>query len=236
MSAVTVVIPHYFSAREPHLARIVSDLMAGTLTPVEVVIWNNDTTSRLPTVRDRPGVRILGALENCGAQARFIAVPHVTTDLILFLDNDVTVYPETVANLVRWHSALGPRAIVTLEGRQSVTTTCHYRQWTKLRGRHLAQPLAITLSLGRGELLSRQVALELIEAFPFGPRGEMDDLQWSACAAQAGVPIYVVPAQAGMSDLEDLPRFSTGISKSPDYYGARDRTIAEIRTRLAVWT
>lgn len=68
MADVSVVIPHYFAAREPNLRLIVDAFMEGSVAPAEVIVWCNT-----PLVHPLPGASIITAHRNVGAQARFLA-------------------------------------------------------------------------------------------------------------------------------------------------------------------
>jgi len=227
MSAVSVVIPHYFAERAPHLRRIATDLWRSSVQPAEILVWNNDTADSLPDLAGL-GVTILQGHENGGCQARLLAAQRAAGTHVLFLDNDTTVERETIANLLGWARRL-PETIVTLEGR--VVQPGSYRRWPKYYGRQLRTPQRVDLSLGRGELVPTAHLPALLALYPFGQGEAMDDLWWSACAAWTGCPVYVVPCRRRHSALIDLPRYGTGISATPDYYAARDRAVAAIRTR-----
>lgn len=232
---VSVIIPHFFKARAEHLQRIVADLNAGTVPPGEIVIWNNDVADGLPDLSQH-NVTLLQSTEgNSGPQARFKAAQQATGDYILFMDNDTTVCSETVANLLNWLMPDRANPILTLEGRACPSVGQSYRGWPKIYGHDVKSPERVTMSLGRGELVSRNAFKQLVALFPFGPTSTMDDLWWSACAAKVDIPIYVVPAVKGLSNLVNLPRYGTGISATPGYYQRRDETVQDIRNRFGVW-
>lgn len=228
---VTVIIPHYFAERAPHLVRIAADLHRSTLPPAEVLVWNNDRAETLPDL-SRSGMTVIQSPRNEGCQARLLAIPRVsdTSDYLCFLDNDVTVEPQTLASLVAWAVRL-PGAIVTLEGREARPVGQPYEQWPKHKGARLTAPVRVAMSLGRGELVPTPVARRMVTRFPQGDTGRMDDLWWSACAAWEQVPIYVVPCTPGVSGLVNLPEFRTGISRLPNYGAARNAALAAIRSQ-----
>lgn len=218
MDSVSVVIPHYFREREPNLRRIVDALAAGTVRPAEIIVWANE-----PLAEPLPGAAVIGSHRNIGAQARFLAALAASGEWVLFLDNDVSPAPRTVENLLHWAR---PDRIVTLEGRSAGGKT--YRESPKHYGRDVSEPLLVAVSLGRGEMVSRRALPRLLAHFPFAPDTVMDDLWLSAAAGREGMPILVVPAVAGDSDLVNLPEYGVGLSLRPEFYAERDAALAAI--------
>lgn len=230
---VTLVIPHYFPERVPHLARIAADLQTSTVTPAQVIVWNND----LEGISVPRGWQVIQASRNLGPQARLLAaLTSEATDYVLFIDNDTTVCPQTIASLLTMAARIGAPSVLTLEGRQASATPESYRSWTKIYGHEITEPRQMTMSLGRGELVSWNLLPALIAHFPWGASTIMDDLWWSACMAKAEVPIWLVPSVKKVSHLQDLPRFGTGASATSGYYLQRDATIRDIRHRFPqIW-
>lgn len=233
---VSVIIPHYFTARAPYLRRMAADLRRQTVPPAEIIVWNNEAAQTLPDLTGT-GIRVIQADHNHGCQARIKAAQEATGDFVLFMDNDTTAEPGLIANLLGW-VAKYPDAIVTLEGRAALPCPAPYRRWPKFRGKELTKPRVVAMSLGRGELVPGPLIPRLTRHFPFGAFDLMDDLWWSACAAWEHVPIVVVPSQRGLSSLINLPEHGTGACSAVDYAAQRDQTLAAIRGRegyLRIW-
>lgn len=226
---VSLVIPHFYTVRTPHLRRIAADFRRQTVPPSEIIVWNNEAAQTLPDLTGT-GMRVIQADHNVGCQARILAAQQAVGDFVLFMDNDTTGEPGLIANLLGW-AAKYPGAIVTLEGRLALPAPAPYRRWPKYRGKHLMIPQAVSLSLGRGELVPAALIPRLVTHFPFGPVDTMDDLWWSACAAWEHVPIYVVPSRRGLSSLLNLPEHGTGACSAVNYAALRDQTVAAIRAR-----
>jgi hypothetical protein len=219
---LSTVIVHFYQERMYNLQVIVDSLLAGTVVPEEIIIWNNGP-ERLPLVI-KGGPVIIESSRNLGAQARFIAALAARGERVLFLDNDIAVRETTVDNLLYWSGQLG--GVVTLEGRKRVGDT--YSKWPKLYGHGLSHPEKVFLSLGRGELVSQVVLQRVLSTFPFGEKTVMDDLAFSACCERHGVPIVVVPCVKGHSDLADLPMGGVGLCKTPGFNEERTRVAYEI--------
>jgi len=226
---VSVIIPHYFAVRAPHLLRIAADLRQSTLSPAEILVWNNDRAGTLPDL-SRTGMTVIQSPRNEGSRARLLAAQRASdaSAYLCFMDNDITFEPQTLASLVAWAERL-PGSVVTLEGRASRPVGEPYERWPKYRGASLAVPALVAMSLGRGELVPAAIARRMLTRFPQGDMGRMDDLWWSACAAWERVPIYVVPCTRGVSGLINLPEFRTGISMTHNYGPERDAALAAIR-------
>jgi hypothetical protein len=232
---VSVVIPHYFTVRAPHLLRIAADLRRSSVVPHEVLLWNNEPAKSLPDLSGT-GMTVLQADHNYGCQARLLAAKQATGEYLFFTDNDTTVERYTLASLLA-HAAQVPDAIVTLEGRACRPAPDSYTRWPKFRGHQLYAPQRVAMSLGRGELVPMPIAQRMLARFPFGPPDLMDDLWWSACAAWEGVDIYVVPCVRGVSSLVNLPEYRTGACTAKNYEVERNAAIAEIRSHEPrIWT
>ena len=211
---VSVVIPHFYAAREPNLPALVTRLLTGTVRPEEILIWNNDAPLR---VRLPAPVAVIQSPRNLGCQARFLAALVARGDAVVFQDNDVMVRPRTLAALVRW-ATRAPRAIWTLDGRAA--TAEPYRRWHKIR-RITGAPQRVTVSLGRLELVTRATVREILAVFPFGEGAAMDDLAFSACARQRDIPIYVPPTEPD-EHLDRLPEHGVGACRTDGHYDRRD--------------
>jgi hypothetical protein len=219
---LTTIIPHYYVERTGNLRVIVNSLRSGTVTPDEIIVWNNE----------REPVTIAGALvvqspRNIGAKARLLAAMMARGERVLFLDNDIAVRRRTVENLLSWSGRYWARpTVVTLEGRERPFGGAPYGRWPKVYGRGTLEPTPVFLSLGRGEMLLRRDLLRVLPDFPFEDSTVMDDLHLSECYARCGYDVVVVPCVPGESDLEDLPMGGVGLCRQANF--------TEERTRVAL--
>lgn len=218
---ITVVIPHFFVAREPNLPVLVQRLLDGTTPPDAILIWNNDAPIRVALP---PIVSVLQSPVNVGCQGRFVAALEVQTDAVLFHDNDVAVRPRTLEALARW-ATTDPHAIWTLDGRTA--TAAAYRQWPKVRSATGPTPVPVTIALGRVELVRRGVVEYLLRAFPWGSAGAMDDLAFSSRAEACGIPIFVPPT-AEDERFDNLSEYGEGWRRTPGYYDRRQAVAAHL--------
>lgn len=222
---LSVIIPHYYPARVPNLQRIIMSICTGSVWPDEVIIWNNDPQPvHVPGAVGLP-VLVVQSPRNVGSQARLVAALMARGNRVMFLDNDVAVNRRTVENLLR-HSSAHPDAAVTVEGR--LRTDTEYKRWPKVYGHGVAVMTKVDLSLGRGEMVRRDVLLSVLRNFPFEEKTRMDDLHLSHAYERGHVPIFVVPCHRGIEDLEDLPMYGVGMCQEPGFYEERTRVAKTI--------
>ncbi len=219
---VSVVIPHYFKAREANLPIIVQALRAQTQAPTEVLVWNNDG----PLTRALAGVELIQAPRNVGPKARFLAGLMATSDWILFQDNDLALRPRALENLLYWAGDVdGPPAIWSTEGRLGLSRG--YGRSSIVQGSAVRQLTRVDMTFGRVDLVPRRLLPSILESFPFEPETLMDDLWSSWAATRAHIPMYVVPtpADAWRDDLADA---AGGASGRPGYYGRREQVTSTL--------
>lgn len=220
---LSVVIPHFFPAREKNLAQIVAAYRAGTKQPDEILVWNNDAPLSAPV----DGIRLIQSPWNLGCKGRFMGALAAAGDWLLFQDNDVSPAPLTVANLVRW-AGKRPRAILSLDGR-AITPGERYRGSERVRGRGLTEPRRISITLGRMELMHRDTMMKVLAAFPWRDDTIMDDLEFSAAAHRVGVECLVVPCDR-QSEAFGIDTAGVGLSVThqDQYYAERERVCLDI--------
>lgn len=221
MSRVSVVIPHFFAERRANLARIAEALRAGTVKPVEIIVWNNDAP--LPSVHHH--VSVIQSFKNVGPKARFLAALVARGDYVLFQDNDVTVLPKTIENLLLFQHVLG--GAVSVQGR--VLGEGSYQRSPKLYGHGLDAPVGVDCLLGRMDLIPRGLLPSILSSFPWEETTEMDDIWFSACAVAAGVPLHVVPTDRKQSDLVELMD-GIGACRQMGFYAKREAVLKDVRS------
>lgn len=221
--SVSVVIPHYYPERDANLTHIITALRKGSVPPDEIIIWANSPIryARLA------GASVIQSHRNVGAQARFVAALTAVGDYVVFHDNDVMAGHRSVEQLLWWSQrVLG--SIVSADGR--VFAVPGYKRYTNTV--LIQRPEVLTpvdISLGHLEMVRRTDVPKILSSFPFGDEARMDDLQWSAAAARAGVPIYVAPG----IEMTGLSMGGVGSCKEPDHYRERDRLCQTIFGEVA---
>lgn len=222
--SLSVVIPHYFVAREPNLPILIGALQSGSRPPDEILIWNNDAPLSSPLA----GARLIQSPWNLGCKARFLGALAALGEWILFQDNDVCARSGTVANLLR-HGEHHPDAILSLDGRV-IGPEDDYRGSTRVRGRRVKAVTPIDITLGRMELIRRDVLMQVLARFPFRDDTVMDDLAFSQAAREAGVPCCVVPCLPS-EDVSNLDTHGVGLSIThrDAYFAERNRVTERLR-------
>jgi len=220
--SISVVVPHYYQERNRNLLSIIASLRRGTIIPDEIVIWANSPINNVILT----GASVIQSHRNVGAQARFIAALTAVGDYIVFHDNDVMVGKRTLEHLLEWSEKM-PASIISVDGRNFNGPEKRYTSTTLVQSP--AHPTRVDISLGHLEMVRRTDIPRILATFPFGEEARMDDLQWSAAAARAGVPIFAVPADA----VTGLSMGGVGSCKEPDHYRERDRLCQTIFGEVA---
>jgi hypothetical protein len=204
--SVSVIVPHYYSIRDKHLPVIAERLLAGSVPPAEVIVWNNEPAplSGLP-----PAVAVIQSHRNLGAKARLAAALVSRSPVVLFQDNDLHVETDTVRNLLRYAAGDRWRSIYTVEGRR-LRRGGAYLDSRLVSGRYIHAPVAVDVSLGRIELMHKRTLQRIVADFPFYDGIHMDDIYLSAVAASARIARWVVPCNQPHTGFENLDEEGVG--------------------------
>jgi GT2 family glycosyltransferase len=96
--SISVIVPVYNGAA--FLRRCLEALACSTVEPLEVIVVDDCSTDNGIDVCRKRGVRVLSTAQNSGpAVARNLAARVATGDVLLFVDADVLVKPETIGQL-----------------------------------------------------------------------------------------------------------------------------------------
>lgn len=99
-SAISVVMPAYNGAG--HLRRSLKALAASTVRPWEILVVDDGSTDDTHDVAESFGARVLKvAGPNGPAEARNIGALATTGEIVLFIDADVCVAPDTLQRIVK---------------------------------------------------------------------------------------------------------------------------------------
>ncbi len=101
---------------EEYLHATLMALRQAKVSLAEVLVVDDASTDGSVALleRDHPDVELVRLSENCGpAEARNVGFRRATSDLVLFIDNDVAVAPDTPALLAR-SLRLHPRAVLAM--------------------------------------------------------------------------------------------------------------------------
>lgn len=96
--SLAVIIPVYNN--EAMLGEVLQAVLGGTRVPDELVVVDDASTDRSSAVAELYGARVLRSSVNVGpAACRNAAAQISECDLLVFLDADTRVHPETIAGL-----------------------------------------------------------------------------------------------------------------------------------------
>lgn len=213
---VSVIIPMFWPERRKNLRPIVQALRVSTIAPIEIIVWNNDTplTEVLP-----PEVSVIQCYRNVGCKARFLAAMCAKGDYVLFHDNDLTIHPRTLEQLLDF-SERAPNSIVACGWGRRLNGGL-YSQSEPVDGALITQPTPVDLSFGRCELVSRALVNSLLSELPFDETMTHDDVWFSYVAAKHQINRWIIPT-SGTRGQTDIEGHDQGIWHSPGFYRDRD--------------
>src|SRR5437016_5955250 len=96
--SISVIIPVYNGAG--HLEACLSALRCSAMPPNELIVVDDGSTDNSREIAAQFSAKVLSTNGRCGpAQARNIGAKEATGDIVLFLDSDVCVYPDTIPKI-----------------------------------------------------------------------------------------------------------------------------------------
>ena len=162
---------------------------------------------------------------NAGSKARFAAALVARGEYILFQDNDICVDEGTLEHL---SGQARPDAVVALEGRRFTAGNRRYTATEHVNGRAIAEPVAIDITLGRMELVHRDIVRRLLPDMPFDDGMKMDDIWFSYAASCRGIVRLVIPYPRGCG-FKDLDECGVGQSIGDTRAHLRERNALCLR-------
>jgi glycosyltransferase involved in cell wall biosynthesis len=101
---VSVIVPNYNYGRV--LGQCLRALQAQTYSPLEIVLVDDRSTDDSVAVAESLGVDVISPSVNSGVSAaRNLGADHANGEILLFLDSDIALAPDAVANAVALLSA-----------------------------------------------------------------------------------------------------------------------------------
>ncbi|MBG0822872.1 glycosyltransferase family 2 protein [Planomonospora sp. ID91781] len=99
MTTISLIVPCYNAARTLRLC--LESALSQTRPPDEIVVVDDASTDGSAAIAEGLGCRVIRLPENRGVSAaRNAGVEHTTGDVVFFLDSDVALRPDAVANAV----------------------------------------------------------------------------------------------------------------------------------------
>ncbi|XRQ09007.1 glycosyltransferase family 2 protein [Actinomadura welshii] len=96
---VTVIVPNYNYA--PTLGRCLEAILAQTHAPLEILVVDDCSTDDSVAVAESKGVQVISTRRNGGqAVARNLGAARARGEILFFVDSDLVIEPDAVANAV----------------------------------------------------------------------------------------------------------------------------------------
>lgn len=223
MPRVTAVICHYWDQRRKNVLGIAQDLQNSTRPPDRIIVWNNSPTHLL--VSQFEGVEQIHAPANYECRGKFVAGLLDPSDYYLFMDDDTSVGPQTLACYLHhaqrtdfqvsgyWGVHLGAMG----DGRRT------FMHGTIVVPQALQSPVQVDAFHGRGMFVSYEALVRMFDVerkvrLQTKWKSEGDDLLIGL--ANPGVS-WMVPMQ-GNECFVDLPPGSEAMQNAPGYFDMRD--------------
>ena len=108
---ITAIIPRYYQERLDNIQRIVYDLKNGSVVPNDIIVVNNDREFNM-----YGECHFINCNYNYDARVRYAVSLFIKTDLVLTIDDDLTIGKDTVKSLLDTHRR-HPNAILGMMGR-----------------------------------------------------------------------------------------------------------------------
>ncbi|GAA4094941.1 glycosyltransferase family 2 protein [Actinomadura miaoliensis] len=97
---VTVIVPNYNYAAT--LGRCLEAIQAQTYSPLEILVADDCSTDDSVAVAESMGVTVISTRRNAGqAVARNLGAAHARGEILFFVDSDLVIEPDAVANAVK---------------------------------------------------------------------------------------------------------------------------------------
>ena len=96
---MSVVVPAYNAASD--LSQCLASLAASTVPPLECIVVDDGSTDDSVNIATEHGAKVLSTNGRCGpARARNLGAKAAQGEIVIFLDADVCVYPDTISKII----------------------------------------------------------------------------------------------------------------------------------------
>lgn len=111
---ISVIVLNYYPERSSNVTRLIKDLDGGTVKPDRLIVWNNDPKTKVEPHLDYQVC--INSSHNFNCVVRHSIGLLSGTKYCLFIDDDITVKPDTLESLLKY-SKLFPDAILGAWGK-----------------------------------------------------------------------------------------------------------------------
>lgn len=217
---ITAILLAHYKQRQSNLKRIVDDLLAGTVRPETVCIFVDDP--EIDFSDDR--VTIIRSDHSFLPRIRFSLGSYFESDYCFFVDDDLTVNPKTLENLVEFSKKINdPRAILGMRGSILGDTPTPYANDVSIKSASELTEVDIVLRTYFVPRLSMFAGSWMQAEHPDLPSVSLDDVY--LCLGNKylnGGKNYVIPIDQETS-TRDLPEEGVGQSVAGLHYENRNK-------------
>lgn len=216
MTITTIILAHFIE-RINNLKIIVDDLLAGTVKPDKIIIFIDD-----PAIcYDDERTTIIYSSTPFKPNIRFALGTVCETDYCFFIDDDLSVKPETLENFVKYAQDY-PDAILGLEGSILGDTPMPYSNDTPIRNIFMSGEVDIIIRTYFVPTKNLLAGLGLRLTYSDLPKESLDDI--FLCLGNKYLnrqKNFVIPFD-NQSGLTELPDGGVGQSRSGEHYNNRN--------------
>ena len=216
---ITAIILSHYKEREGNLKRIVDDLLAGTVKPNKIIIIIDNPEIKYQDDR----VTIITSTSCYLPIIRFALGSICDTDYCFFIDDDMSVRYETLANFAKYAYK---DVILGLEGNQLVEGDYPYTKGKSVNRGYRENVIPIDIVI-RTYFTTPKIcgqAIRLFSLYKDLPRKNVDDVY--LCLSNKHN--YVTPVDRD-NDIVELGEGGVGQSYQGDHYKNRDLVCKELR-------
>jgi len=210
---ITAILLTYYKERLTHIPQIVEDVWNQSIIPQELIIINNNPELKLPKLK----ATVINCSRNFQTDIRIAIGALVDATHIFQLDDDASIKPRVLENLINWYKKLD-NPIVSYYGRNFNNDNKESPYWTgkRIHSRSTERPLEMNHVGARISLIRREVFAEALKVFaniPDYPRNGGEDILTSLVNKyHFKKKNYLVPAKDDY-DWIDLGEKGIGLSR-----------------------
>jgi hypothetical protein len=218
MKITSIILAHY-PEREDNLKRIIADLMAGTVKPDEIIVFVDNPNIRYPFIDER--ITTISSTRSFLPIIRFAIGSVCDTDYCFFIDDDLSVRPRTLENLIKF-AKLWPSSILGLEGSILGKSETPYSNDTPVKRGNKVINVDVIIRTYFVPIRALLAGFELRSMHPHLPNKSLDDVYLCLGNKYLNLDNNLVVPVDEESNLIELPDGGVGQSLSEDHYKNRN--------------
>lgn len=222
---ITAILLTYYKERLGHIPRIIEDVFNQTHPVDELIIINNNRKHSFNTIKskfstkyDEEKLTFIDCSRNFQTDIRLAVASAIDASHILQLDDDASIEPKVVENLIKWYNHY-KNPIVGYYGMRFNYDNEDSPYWDgrRINPRSLQSPYEVDHTGARISLVRREVfgkAMDVFASIPDYPRNGGEDILTSLVnRLYFNCKNFVVPAFEG-ADWIDLGEEEVGLNRN----------------------